>query len=545
MTGTLVLAALFAAADPESIPDLVRAAEKAADAKDYPAAAAAWDKVVARNPDNGTYWLALAQASYSAKDYRPSIAAYEKALELRAGFPAVAAYNIACSYALMGEKKAALKGFEKAMALGYRNPTAAGNDPDLKSLRDEPKFRDLVGLVDANKLSRDERWRYDLAYLAREIKRLHYNPYRLVTREQFDAEVRQIHDAIPKLTDPQIEARFRKLVRLAGDGHTTIRPPDPRLTLPVQLYQFAEGVFVTAAAPGHEDLAGAQVLKVGDRTTAEVLTALEPVISRDNPMGLKLVGPGLMTVPRLLHGLDLIPDADKATLTIRDLKDTERTITLTATADQPSEKWATGRDPAIPAPLYLKNRTAPYWFEYLKDSKSVYFQYNAVRSDLKEPLDKFCDRLFQFINENDVDRLVIDVRWNGGGNSFLNRPIVHGVVRCPKVNQRGRLFAIIGRNTFSAAQNFSTDLDMHTAVTFVGEPTGSSPNFIGETIRFTLPCSKMYGSISDLYWGRGWPMDYRIWIPPTLPAPPMFAAYRAGRDPALEAILAQPVPPAK
>jgi hypothetical protein len=33
-------------------------------------------------------------------------------------------------------------------------------------------------------------------------------------------------------------------------------------------------------------------------------------------------------------------------------------------------------------------------------------------------------------------------------------------------------------------------------------------------------------------------MDYRTWIGPKIYAPPTFEAYRANRDPALEAILA-------
>ena len=188
-------------------------------------------------------------------------------------------------------------------------------------------------------------------------------------------------------------------------------------------------------------------------------------------------------------------------------------------------------------PLYLKNRTAPYWFEYLPDQKLVYWQYNAVRSDPKEPVEQFCARVFEFIGENPVDKLVLDLRWNGGGNTFLNTPIINGLIRCDKINQSGKLFVIVGRQTFSAAQNAATFIERATKAIFVGEPTGSSPNFVGETVRFTLPYSKMTGSISDLYWQSSWPMDYRTWIAPQLYAPPTFAAYKAGRDPALEAIL--------
>jgi hypothetical protein len=332
---------------------------------------------------------------------------------------------------------------------------------------------------------------------------------------------------------------------MAGDGHTFLRPAAPHQAIPLQLFHFQEGVFVTAAAPAHADLAGAQILKVGGHNTVDVLAALDPIIHRDNLMGVKALGAVLLRYPLALHGLGLIADADKVTLTVRDAAGHERDVTLNAVparedhlGGQVQKDWVTARRTAkAPEPLYPKNRTAPYWFEYRPDLKLVYCQYNAVRNDPKEPLAAFCERLFKFINEKDVQKLVLDLRWNGGGNSFLNRPLVHGLIRCDKVNQPGKLFVVIGRNPFSAAMNCTTDIEMHTNAIFVGEPTGSSPNFIGETNRLTLPYSKMSGSISNLYWGRSWPMDYRTWIAPQLYAPPSFALYKDNRDPALEAIL--------
>lgn len=81
-----------------------------------------------------------------------------------------------------------------------------------------------------------------------------------------------------------------------------------------------------------------------------------------------------------------------------------------------------------------------------------------------------------------------------------------------KINQRGKLFVIVGRQTFSAAMNGAAEIERHTNAIFVGEPTGSSPNFVGETIGVNLTYSKMRGSISDLYWQSSVAMDYRTWI---------------------------------
>jgi hypothetical protein len=132
---------------------------------------------------------------------------------------------------------------------------------------------------------------------------------------------------------------------------------------------------------------------------------------------------------------------------------------------------------------------------------------------------------------------VVDLRWNGGGNTFLTQALLHHLVACRKLDQRGALFVIIGRATFSAAQNTATAIERETDAIFVGEPSGSRPNFIGETIPFELPYSKTLVNVADLYWQTSWPDDHRMWIPPEIYAPPTFETYRHNRDPAMEAIL--------
>lgn len=53
-----------------------------------------------------------------------------------------------------------------------------------------------------------------------------------------------------------------------------------------------------------------------------------------------------------------------------------------------------------------------------------------------------------------------------------------------------------------------------------------------------MPYSKLMLSVSDLYWQSSMPDDHRLWIAPLLYTPPTFAALRANRDVAMEAILA-------
>ena len=56
-------------------------------------------------------------------------------------------YNLACSYSLIGEVDAAATALEKALVLGYRDFKWLAKDPDLKTLRKHPLFRDLEAKI--------------------------------------------------------------------------------------------------------------------------------------------------------------------------------------------------------------------------------------------------------------------------------------------------------------------------------------------------------------------------------------------------------------
>jgi hypothetical protein len=94
---------------------------------------------------------------------------------------------------------------------------------------------------------------------------------------------------------------------------------------------------------------------------------------------------------------------------------------------------------AEPLPLYLRNCEVPYWFEFLREHALVYLQFNAVRDHPAEPFAEFCVRVLSFVEHHEVDSLVLDLRWNGGGNTDLSQPLLHHLVACsplPRTRRR-------------------------------------------------------------------------------------------------------------
>lgn len=515
-------------------------------------AAAAWERVIAENPLEGRFWSELGRARFNAREYREAVNAYEKVIELGYGFPDNAAYSVARSYALLNDSEMALHWLDRAFKMGFRGVEVARRDSAFRLVRDDERFRAIVLLPDLSRATRVDGWRADLAALSREVKRVGYAPLLYRTMGAFDSAATRLHDAIPRLTDARIIVEMMKLMRTVGDGHTNILPtmrPEFRATTPMQFYRFAEGLYITAADPRYRELLGAQVLQFGPHTADSVIRALDPLINRDgeNPVWVLQRAPYLMRHLEVLHALALIPSPREVTLSLRLPDGGTRAVTIPADTTlpniwnvQPHPPGWVGLPQTLPAPvpLYLRNVGTRFWFEVDSASRLVYCQINSLRNLPNETLAQFGERLFRLVQNNEVEALVLDLRWNNGGNTALALEFLHHVIRSEKINRPGALFVIIGRRTFSAAQNLATYLERHTNAVFVGEPTGSSPNYVGEEEFFLLPYSGIPANVSELFWQSAWPWDRRRWIAPLLYAPPTFEAYRRNQDPAMDAIAA-------
>lgn len=537
-----VLLAAVSAHAQEDYFDLVRQARAKNEAKEWSEAAKLWQRVVALNPVRPSLWNALAEAHFEAKEYRQAIAAWEKALEL-GSWPAHTALHISRAHARMGEQEKAVESVRRSLDLRFPSLSQIQEHPDLKVLHDNATFRDLVGLPPKEAMTREEGWRRDLRFIRREIERKGFQPYRRLTREQFDARFAALEKNVPKLADIDVIVEIMRLLREVDDGHTGIIPPVERLefatALPVLFYLFREGVFIVAGDPSQRELLGAEVLQIGKRPVSEAVAALEPLIPRDNPHGVLERIPFLIRYPILMKALGF--DMTQLTLRLRDRS--VREVKLAADTSAPDiwrslpANWLRLPDTlGTPVPLYLKNRNLPYWFEYLPDEKLLFFQWNSVRSAREERFDAFVQRLMTFIAENPVEKLVVDLRWNNGGNTVIGKTFVDALEKDAKVNVRGKLFVIIGRRTYSAAQNVATMLEMETNAILVGEQTGSSPNFTGEEDFVKLPHSGILMNVSDFHWQTSWPWDRRLWLAPEIYTPPTFAAFAGNRDVAMEGV---------
>jgi hypothetical protein len=398
-----------------------------------------------------------------------------------------------------------------------------------------------------------QRWREDLRYMERDMEIFHKNLFHTMSRQQFQTAINGLYERIPQLARHQIIVEMARIAAMVGDGHTILRlAHDPEIrfhTLPINLYFFEDGLFIRAANAEYAGLVGARVVRIGNTPVEEATMRVRDLIGRDNEMDVKFFAPFLLIKPEVLHALQMTDNLESVPFTIEkegkqqnvSIKHTNSTAVRelidTDTTWLNESGWIDMRDKSSArTPLWLKDINNKFWFELLPDSKILYVQINEVGNKKEESLADFSRRLFEFVEANPVEKLVFDLRLNRGGNNVLLTPLITEIVKS-KINRRGKLFTIMGRSTWSAAQNFLNYLERYTNTLFIGEPSGSKGNVYGDSRRITLPNSKITVRVSVYYWQDWYPWDNREWTPPHLTAELSAQDYRNNLDPAMNIVL--------
>lgn len=164
----------------------------------------------------------------------------------------------------------------------------------------------------------------------------------------------------------------------------------------------------------------------------------------------------------------------------------------------------------------------------------LYFQYNQCSEDKDKPVKVLTREIMDIMNSRDVDKFVLDLRNNRGGNSLVIEPLLKTLAQSEKVNKKGHLFVVIGRATFSSAILNALQLRNQTEAIFIGEPTSGRPNHYGEVRSFTLPNSGLIVSYSTKYFRFS--EDDSDSITPDILVEPSFADFVSNTDAVLEKI---------
>ncbi|RXE95633.1 hypothetical protein [Pseudoalteromonas sp. PS5] len=497
--------------------------------------------------DDGDTWYLLGLTQMQLGHHEQAIAALKNALTLGVNVTNIPnasrpsndiMIKVSEAYAQLGNIEQAHEWLRKSLSARYDERSSIAGKAAFDAIKDNTQFQILAGQYKDPTLTRVQQWRADLEFLLAEINRLHINEM-AGTNAELVALAKSLHTDIPNLNDQQIVFRMMELVGTLGNGHNLIVPTFGEKgnfsRLPVQFYVFTDGLYIVDATPNYSALIGQKVMAFEGTSSEEAIAKAAKINPRDNEMQQLWLAPYYLAMPEVLTGLGIADSTNKITITVQSTDNVTEKIHLEGQA------FAFSGLPTLPknhknAPEYLQHKDKHYW-QYLNKSNGVLqVQFNAVAQMKTQSLAQFSKTLIDRVKQDEVKHLVLDLRHNSGGNGSILPPLLKALIYFEAAKPDGKLFVIMGRNTFSAAQNLLTNINLFTDAILVGEPSGSRPNHVGEAGRFKLPYSGVFGLISSQFHQTSRAEDHRIWVPPHMPILPDSKSYFAGIDPAINAI---------
>jgi hypothetical protein len=368
------------------------------------------------------------------------------------------------------------------------------------------------------------------------------------------------------LSHEQFVLRVAEIAALADNAHTSIdenawRKNTPRL--PLRTYLFADGLHVVWAAAGQADLLGARIDTIDGRAIEEVQRALRRYAGGTDAWRVRALA-AVFESPALLHAAGLAMQA--SSLTLKGVKANgepyERRIAaerrdraawvssssrllFPARPDGPMKSWL--QDDAD-LPVYLRRRAQLLALDDLPGG-GLYVGI-ATNDDTDErPLRDFLDEVIAKVRGERPRYVVVDMRMNGGGDLTKSYDFARAL---PGAARGAPIYVVTSSWTFSAAIHTVATLKQAGGgqVVIVGEPVGDRLDFWAEGGTFELPNAFVrvhYAAGRHVYNGPCADPTQCVWLAlrypvrvtslqPDVAAPLTFAAYRAKRDPALEAI---------
>jgi hypothetical protein len=405
----------------------------------------------------------------------------------------------------------------------------------------------------------------DIAQFRREFMAVDKS-YSVPARAEAERRLAALEKSLAGTTAAQFELEIARIVALADNGHTNAAAlPRARRhnRVPIRLAPFIGDFFVLRARAAHADLLGARLLSIDGqpsaklRDSAHALTGGTPAF-RDRSASLFLES------PQLLHAAGAARAADAAMYVFeRDGRRIERrldgeppdpdTPTLPSSfvlfpvpGGAEGEDWRGLLDPNA-APWALMDAAARFRWREAPELDALVVELRQNRSTPGHDIGEFQSLVQRELRARTPRNLVLDMRMNGGGDLTTTRSFMQSLPALVP----GTIVVLTSPWTFSAAISSIGYIEQIAPerVTIVGEAVGDRLEFWAEGRPVTLnrsgivisraterhdyatgckPFKDCHGNVVRH------PISVRT-LEPNVAAPWTLDAYRAGRDPAMEA----------
>lgn len=393
-------------------------------------------------------------------------------------------------------------------------------------------------------------WRQDIDSLQRQLPAVHPNFFATYPRKNFEQDLQNLKATLTGKSDFQIGLELQTIVARAGDAQTRLDLTNLMMgekVIPFALSVWAGELHVSATIQQFAQMSGARILRVNGLSAPEALAKMGRFVAQENEYTNQRDALTLFRFPAALR-MAGVSTTDTLALLV-EKKDGQQALVRAYPLDpsKPPSRADTG--PVVIEPLKpdLRWQQVASFFnlQWLPADSVLYVPYNYCYSQEMSlaigdtasagnypSFQVFADSLFTFLAKTPPAKVLIDLRFNPGGDAADGVAWARRFAALPQAQRPAQLYVAINLFTQNAALEVAAALTSVGGATLIGEPSATRPNHFAGIRQLSLPNTQLPVLFATQYRavqkGNSTVLTPRILIPVT------FEHYRNGRDPVLD-----------
>ncbi len=354
-------------------------------------------------------------------------------------------------------------------------------------------------------------WKSDIEYLKDTLSQKHINIFFKTSEYEFNKQLDALLAKLPELTDLQVAVKIQQILAKMGDSHTNagwVKFINADKNIGIGTYWFKDGLYIISTNQRDSILLGKKIIRIGGLNIEEFVDSLKTMFTDENEALTKSLVPLQLIYGQLLNNFGCVAK-EEGFIEFEVANETNRFFQHQVKL---GHKDSTLFSNISSSPLLYGSNN---WFveEYDEKNEIYFVQYNRCDSkelamefsqpqgiiDKKPSFSEFKQKVFKTISEKPIKKFVFDMRYNGGGSATQGTKFIEELSKIKEINQKGKLFVLVGRKTFSSAVINTLNFQEKTKAILVGEETGGKASHFGETRSFRLPSSGLKITYSTKY----------------------------------------------
>lgn len=322
----------------------------------------------------------------------------------------------------------------------------------------------------------------DLKYFCETLEKRHKNFYAKISKEEFGKEVEKIEKQTDNMTEVEFYFSLKHLLSLIGDAHTNVsyRKEPPLTILNFSIKEYEDGWYLMKLPETEKEHLGELLVSINGASIGTVYEKSKTIISYENKAWAKQMFLQIVTCKEALEYLGILKK--DAPLILETKNKAGKISRLTLETENTSAIVKELKPEENPVTAFRKYEL--YWAEPLNE-KIYFIQYNSCAEAEDFPMKDFAKKVKNDLKEGNYEKVILDIRYNGGGNSTIVKPL-QKVLKKWKESTGQELYTLIGNSTFSSGVFCAVQMKEDLGAALVGQPTGGNVVSYGDIEGFEL-----------------------------------------------------------